>query len=69
MGENKLNDEIEGQVALGEEKVETIAHKDSALKRLDVSFNKHIELMEYKTSNLLAYWIKDFAKKHLQLNL
>ena len=64
MGENKLNDEIEGQVALGEEKIETIAHKDSALKRLDVSFNKHIELMEYKTSNLLAYWIKDFAKYH-----
>lgn len=56
--------EIEGQLALGEEKSEAIAHKDGALKRLDVSFNKHIELMEYKKSNLLAYWIKDFAKYH-----
>ena len=46
---------------IGEEKSEAIAHKDSALRRLDVSFNKHIELSEYKKSNILAYWFKDFA--------
>ena len=55
---------IDGQLSFGEEKSEAIAHKDSALKRLDISFNKHIELMEYKKSNLLAYWIKDFSKYH-----
>lgn len=58
------NEKISEQILPNEEKAETIAHKDSALKRLDISFNKHIELMEYKTSNLLAYWIKDFAKYH-----
>lgn len=57
-------EEIEEQIISGEEKSEAIAHKDSALKRLDVSFNKHIELMEYKKSNLLAYWITDFATYH-----
>lgn len=46
------------------EKNNTVAHKDSSLKRLDVSFNKHIELEEYKKSNLLAYWINDFAEYH-----
>lgn len=55
---------IEGQILIGEEKSEAISHKDDALKRLDTSFNKHIELQEYKKSNLLAYWIKDFAKYH-----
>lgn len=67
MEENVLNEDnkpIEGQTIVGEEKSETIAHKDSALKRLDVSFNKHIELQEYKKSNLLAYWIKDFSNYH-----
>lgn len=62
MQENELIPE--GQVSLEEEKSEAIAHKDSAIKRLDISFNKHIELMEYKKSNLLAYWIKDFSKYH-----
>ena len=47
-----------------EEKIEAIAHKDTALKRLDISFNKHIETSEYKKSNLLAYWIKDFSNYH-----
>lgn len=67
MEENGLNTEnkpIEGQTIVGEERIETIAHKDSALKRLDISFNKHIELQEYKKSNLLAYWIKDFSNYH-----
>lgn len=60
----KDNFMISGQVQLGEEKSEAIAHKDSSLKRLDISFLKHIELGEYKKSNILAYWIKDFAKYH-----
>lgn len=47
-----------------EEKSKAITHKDSALKRLDISFNKHIEASEYKQSNLLSYWIKDFANYH-----
>jgi len=65
MDENELKqDNIEGQLLLGEEKSEAIANKDSALKRLDVSFNKHIELSEYKKSNILAYWIKDFSNYH-----
>lgn len=39
-------------------------HKDNSLKRLDLSFIKHIELGEYKKSDLLAYWIYDFAEYH-----
>lgn len=66
MEENTIGNEetIDGQTIIGEEKSEAIAHKDGALKRLDTSFNKHIELKEYKKSNLLAYWIKDFANYH-----
>lgn len=45
-------------------KNKTIIHKDKSLKRLDISFLKHIELEEYKKSNLLAYWINDFAVYH-----
>ena len=41
-----------------------IIHKDKSLNRLDLSFLKHIELSEYKKSNLLAYWINDFAVYH-----
>lgn len=61
MEENKP---LNNQVSIGEEKSEAIAHKDSSLKRLDTSFYKHIELEEYKKSNLLAYWINDFAEYH-----
>lgn len=65
MNENKeLEDIIENQIIIGEEKSEAIARKDGSLKRLDISFNKHIELKEYKKSNLLAYWINDFSKYH-----
>lgn len=39
-------------------------HKDKSLNRLDVSFIKHIELEEYKKSELLAYWIYDYAIYH-----
>lgn len=46
------------------EKDNATIHKDNSLKRLDLSFIKHIELKEYKTSHLLAYWIADFADYH-----
>lgn len=58
------NEAITGQISIGEEKSEAIAHKDSALKRLDISFLKHIELQEYKKTHLLSYWLKDFANYH-----
>lgn len=41
-----------------------IIHKDNSLNRLDLSFLKHIELNEYKKSDILAYWIHDFAEYH-----
>lgn len=41
-----------------------IIHKDNSLNRLDLSFLKHIELGEYKKSELLAYWIYDYAVYH-----
>lgn len=41
-----------------------ILHKDNSLNRLNFSFLKHIELSEYKKSELLAYWIHDFAEYH-----
>lgn len=41
-----------------------IIHKDKSLNRLDLSFLKHIELSEYKKSELLAYWIHDYAVYH-----
>ena len=62
---NATEDEIiDGQITIGEEKSKAIAHKNSSLKRLDMSFNQHIELLEYKKSHLLAYWIEDFANYH-----
>ena len=41
-----------------------ILHKDNSLNRLNLSSLKHIELSEYKKSELLAYWIHDFAEYH-----
>lgn len=58
------NNIIDGQLSIIDEKSETIARKDSALQRLDESFNRHIELLEFKKSNLLAYWVKDFSEYH-----
>lgn len=46
------------------QKNNAITHKDKSLNRLDLSFLKHINLEEFKTSNLLAYWINDFSKYH-----
>lgn len=45
-------------------KNDTIMHKNDSLNRLDLSFLKHIDLKEYKKSDLLAYWISDFAMYH-----
>lgn len=47
-----------------ETKNKAIVHKDNSLNRLDLSFIKHIELNEYKKSELLAYWIHDYAVYH-----
>lgn len=41
-----------------------VNHKKNSLNRLDLSFLKHIELKEYKQSDLLAYWINDFSEYH-----
>ncbi len=60
----KKEEVISDQIIIEEEKSEALMHKDNSLKRLDTSFLKHIELQEYKKSNLLAYWIKDFAQYH-----
>ncbi len=46
------------------EKNNAILHKDNSLNRLDLSFLKHIELAQYKQSELLAYWVHDFAVYH-----
>lgn len=43
------------------ERMNAINHKDKSLNRLDISFLKHIDIEEYKTSHLLAYWINDYA--------
>lgn len=45
-------------------KINSINHKDLSLKRLNQSFEKHIDLEEYKKSDILAYWINDFANYH-----
>lgn len=45
-------------------KKKAILHKDKSLTRLDLSFLKHIELNEYKKSDLLSYWIHDYAVYH-----
>ena len=41
------NNLIAGQITIGDEKSKTIAHKDSSLQRIDESFNKHIEALEF----------------------
>ncbi len=42
----------------------SILHKNNSLNRLDLSFMKHIELSEFKKSELLAYWIYDYSVYH-----
>ena len=68
INKNKFEPILKNQVFIGEERSKAIAHKDLSLKRLDESFNKHIELLEYKKSHLLAYWINDFANYHDEEN-
>ena len=64
MDENNSNETTNEKIAIEDEKSNAISHKDSALKRLDLSFNKHIEVKEYKKSHLLSYWITDFSNYH-----
>lgn len=47
-----------------EEKNHAISLKDSALRKLKLSLDKHIEAKEYKLSNNLSYWFKTFSKYH-----
>lgn len=47
-------------------KKNTIIRKNNSLIRLNESFLTHIELSEYKKSDLLAYWIKEYAEYHDQ---
>ena len=47
-----------------EEKNHAISLKDSALRNLKLSLDKHINAKEYKLSNNLSYWIKTFSKYH-----
>ena len=46
------------------QKNNAINHKNNSLNRLDISFQKHINSEEYKTSHLLAYWINDYSNYH-----
>ncbi len=46
------------------QKNNAINHKNNSLSRLDISFQKHIDSKEYKTSHLLAYWINDYSNYH-----
>lgn len=55
---NTINNTIENI------KINAINHKELSLKRLDQSFEKHINLKEYKKCDILAYWINDFANYH-----
>lgn len=61
---NLIVSSLEDNLCISEEKSKVISHKDLSLKRLDESFNKHIELLEYKKAHLLAYWFNDFANYH-----
>lgn len=64
--ENETEDrEIkEEEKSIEEKRIEAIVHKDTALKRLDFSFNKNIEMEKFKRSHLLAYWITSFSNYH-----
>lgn len=47
------------------EYINTIAHKQFALNRLDSLLTYHIENNNFKKANLLSYWFEDFAKYNL----
>ena len=47
------------------EYINTIAHKQLALNRLDSLLTYHIENNNLKKANLLSYWFEDFAKYNL----
>lgn len=45
-------------------KEQAINNKNFSLQKLNQCFQKHINLEEYKKSDILAYWINDFANYH-----
>lgn len=47
------------------EYINTVAHKQLALNRLDSLLTYHIENNNLKKVNLLSYWFEDFAKYNL----
>lgn len=47
------------------EYINTIAHKQLALNRLDSLLTYHIKNNNLKKANLLSYWFEDFAKYNL----
>ena len=46
------------------EKINTVIHKDNSINKLNLALQNHIVNKDYKTANLLAYWINDFTKYH-----
>lgn len=46
------------------ERINTIIHKQESINKLDIAFHNYILNKDYKTANLLAYWINDFTKYH-----
>ena len=50
------------------DKINTIIHKDNSIKKLNTTLQKHILNDDYKTANLLAYWINDFVRYHVKEN-
>ena len=50
------------------ERIDTVIHKDNSIDILNSAFQNYIMKEDYKTANLLAYWINDFAKYHEEEN-
>ena len=46
------------------DKINTIILKEDSINNLDFAFHNYILNKDYKTANLLAYWINDFTKYH-----
>lgn len=47
------------------EYIETVAHKQIALNKIESLLTYHIENNNLKKANLLSYWFEDFAKYNL----
>ena len=44
--------------------INTIIHKEDSINKLELAFHNYILNKDYKTANLLAYWINDFTRYH-----